>query len=364
MRRNVLGLWLMEHNHFFPPHEGIALASIAAHVGAELLDQGAGDRMIRSVAPVKRARAGDICYILSRRSKEELKTCEASAIICDKALRSLIPDHIPVLLSSAPAMAFAMAGGLLFPSGLRPVEMVDEAEAISPAAFVDASARLEPGVRIEPMAVIGADVEIGSGSHIGAGAVIGRGVRIGRNCTIAAGATVQVALIGNNVIIHNGARIGQDGFGYAPGPRGMIKIVQVGRVIIQDHVEIGANTTIDRGTMDDTVIGEGTKIDNLVQIGHNVRIGRHCGIVSQVGIAGSTRIGDGVMIGGACGVNGHITIGDGAQIAAMSGVLSDVPPGERYGGIPARPMKDYLREVAEMLSRTDSRNKEKEGKND
>jgi UDP-3-O-[3-hydroxymyristoyl] glucosamine N-acyltransferase len=354
----------MEHNHFFPPHTGVTLAMLAAHTGAELQNAEAGERIVGSVSPVSRAKAGDVCYILSRRSKEELKTCEASAIFCDKALLSLIPDHIPVLLTKTPAMAFALAGALFHPPAMRPSRMTSETMAISPAAFVDVTARLEPGVEVEPMAVIGADVEIGEGSRIGAGAVIGAGVRIGRDCTIAAGATVQVALIGNNVIIHNGARIGQDGFGYAPGPRGMIKIVQVGRVIIQDHVEIGANTTIDRGTMDDTVIGEGTKIDNLVQIGHNVRIGRHCGIVSQVGNAGSTRIGDGVMIGGACGVNGHITIGDGAQIAAMSGVLSDVPPGERYGGVPARPMKDYLREVADTLSRYDARAKEKGTSND
>lgn len=354
----------MEHNHFFPPHTGVTLAALAAHTGAELQDESHGERIVRSVSPVARAKDGDVCYILSRRNREELTTCQATAIFCEKPLLSLIPSHIPVLVAKSAHTAFALAGGLLHPQGLAPVRMTSETAKISPAAFVDATARLEDGVEIEPMAVIGADVEIGSGTRIGPGAVIGPGVRIGRDCVIAAGATVQVALVGNNVIIHNGARIGQDGFGYAPGPRGMLKIVQVGRVIIQDHVEIGANTTIDRGTMDDTVIGEGTKIDNLVQVGHNVRIGRHCGIVSQVGIAGSTVIGDGVMIGGAAGVNGHIKIGDGAQIAAMSGVLADVPPGEKYGGVPARPLKDYLREVADTLSRYDGRAKDKGASND
>jgi UDP-3-O-[3-hydroxymyristoyl] glucosamine N-acyltransferase len=355
----------MEHNRFFPPHAGVRLGDLAARLGAELVDAAHADRIVRSVSPVARAKDGDICYILSRKMRAELETSEATAILCDRALASLVPASIAVLISPRPHTAFALAGELLHPSAMRPEAMTSASGGVAPGAYIDPTARLEADVTVEPMAVIGKDAEIGEGSHIGPGAVIGAGVRIGRNCTIAAGATVQCALIGNNVIIHPGTRIGQDGFGYAPGLKpGMIKIVQIGRVIIQDHVEIGANTTIDRGTMDDTVIGEGTKIDNLVQIGHNVRIGRHCGIVSKVGIAGSTRIGDGVMIGGASAINGHISIGDGVMIAAMSGVVGDIPPGEKYGGIPARPMRDFLRDVAEIAMRASAREKKKGGKDE
>ena len=352
----------MEHTRFFPPHDGLRLGDLASALGAELADAAHADRVVRSVSPVNRAKEGDLCYILSRKFRAELETSEATAILCDRALISLIPAHIAVLVSKRPHTDFARAGELLHPAAMRPEAMTSATASISPAAYVDPAARLEPGVSVEPMAVIGAGAEIGEGSHIGAGAIIGANVKIGRDCTIAAGATIQCALIGNNVIIHPGARIGQDGFGYAPGLKpGMIKIVQIGRVIIQDHVEIGANTTVDRGTMDDTVIGEGTKIDNQVQVGHNVRIGRHCGIVSKVGIAGSTRIGDGVMIGGASGINGHITIGDGVQIAAMSGVVADIPAGEKYGGIPARPMRDFLRDMAEIAMRSSTRVQKKGG---
>jgi UDP-3-O-[3-hydroxymyristoyl] glucosamine N-acyltransferase len=350
----------MEQNGFFPPHEGVKLADLAQYLGAELGNAGHAGVIVRSVAPIHRARAGDLCYILSKKSSDELATCEASAVICTPALAPLIPSHIPVVLTSNPHAAFAMAGGLLHPEALRPVTL--SSGGIAPSAIIDPTARLEGNVVVEPMAIIGAHAEIGEGTRIGAHCVIGPNVKIGRNCSVAAGVSILCALIGNGVIIHNGVRIGQDGFGYAPGPRGMIKIVQIGRVIIQDNVEIGANTTIDRGAMDDTVVGEGTKIDNQVQIGHNVRIGRHCAIVSQVGIAGSTIIGDGVQIGGQVGLKGHITIGDGVQIAAKSGVMSDLAAGGQYGGIPARPLNEFLREVAQTMSRSGMRTRKSGGK--
>ena len=198
---------------------------------------------------------------------------------------------------------------------------------------------------VEPGAVIGPEAAIGKGTTIAAGTVIGHRVHVGQGCYIGPNATVTHTLVGNRVIVHAGAAIGQDGFGFAMGKAGHLKVPQIGRVIIQDDVEIGANTTIDRGALDDTVVGEGSKIDNLVQIGHNVVIGRHCVIVAQTGISGSTELGDYVALGGQVGIVGHVKIGAGAQIAATSNVRGNVPPGVRWGGTPAKPVRLWFKEL-------------------
>ena len=184
------------------------------------------------------------------------------------------------------------------------------------------------------------------GTIVAAGAVIGYRCTVGRDCFIGPNSTITHALVGDRVVLHAGVKIGQDGFGFAMGPRGHLKVPQIGRVIIQDDVEIGANTTIDRGALKDTIIGEGSKIDNLVQIGHNVVMGRHCVIVGQCGIAGSTEIGDFVVMGGQAGLVGHIKVGAGARIAGGSHAKDDVAPGARLIGTPARPLRQWIKEQA------------------
>jgi UDP-3-O-[3-hydroxymyristoyl] glucosamine N-acyltransferase len=231
----------------------------------------------------------------------------------------------------------------LHPDSLRPSSLFDVA-GVAPDASVHPTAEIEDGVIIDPGAVIGPHAGIGSGTVIGANAVIGPNVQIGRDCSIGPNASIVHALIGDGVIIHAGSHIGHDGFRYQPGARGLVKMPQLGRVIVQDNVEISVNTTIDRGG--DTVIGEGTKIDNLVQIGHNCMIGRHCILVSQCGISGSVTIGDYAVLGGKVGVADHVTIGEGAMIAAKSGVMSDIPAGEKWMGYPAMRGREYLRRFA------------------
>ncbi|MGL5736644.1 MAG: UDP-3-O-(3-hydroxymyristoyl)glucosamine N-acyltransferase, partial [Beijerinckiaceae bacterium] len=290
---------------------------------------------------------GDLVFLDNAKYAADLAKTRATACLVGAKHAGQTPPGVIALVTPQPYKAFAQALTLLYPTAQRP-QSVFGTVGIAPGSFIHPTARLEADVTVDPGAIIGPHAEIGAGTLIAAGAVIGPQVRIGRGCAVASNATIQHALIGNRVIIHPGVSIGQDGFGFAMGPGGHFKVPQVGRVIIQDDVEIGANTTIDRGANRDTVIGEGTKIDNLVQIAHNVTIGRHCVIVSQVGISGSTVLQDYAVLGGQAGIAGHLTIGMGAQIAAKTGLMHDVPPGQKWGGIPGRPGKQWLREVATL----------------
>jgi UDP-3-O-[3-hydroxymyristoyl] glucosamine N-acyltransferase len=303
------------------------------------------DRRIGNIAPLDTAVASDISFIDNAKYLDAFAATRAGACFVGPRFEAKAPQGGPVVLVTPhPYPAFVAVARALFPDALRPASLFG-VTGRSKDARVHPSAHIEAGVTIDPFAVIGPDAEIGAGTVIAAGAVIGPGVCIGRDCAVGANATVVHALIGDRVIIHAGARVGLDGFGYLPGPRGHQKIPQTRRVIIQDDVEIGANSTIDRGSTRDTVIGEGTKIDNLVQIGHNTSIGRHCVLVSQTGISGSVKVGDYVMMGGQVGVADHVTIGDGAMLGGRAGVTSSVPAGARYAGWPAEPSRKWLRGI-------------------
>jgi len=318
------------------------LRDIIDWTGAEIAGSADLSLKIRRIAPLEDAEPDCLVFFENAKYKAALRETRAGACFVSPRFVELVPPQTLALVTPHPHRAFALTLGKFCPASLQPGSLF-AAKGISPSAFVHPDARLEPDVVIDPGVVIGPRAEIGSGTVIGANSVIGPDVCIGRNCAIGAQTTIIHALIGNRVIIHAGVRIGQDGFGFIPGRDGHLKVPQLGRVIIQDDVEIGANTTIDRGSTRDTVIGEGAKIDNLVQIAHNVTIGRFCFIVAQVGISGSTELGDYVAAGGQSGFAGHIKIGAGVEIAAQSGVISDVEPGARLGGTPARPFRQWLR---------------------
>jgi len=338
---------------FFKPACHPTIADLIAWTGAKIWTANTSGesadltRQVHNVVPLDQGRDGDLVFLDNPKYATSLAKTKATACFLAQRYANQLPSQTIALISPEPYRAIGIVLQKMFPAAVRPGSFFGTT-GVAPGAFVHPEARLEEDVTVDPGAIIGPGAEIGSGSVIGPYCVIGPEVRIGRDCSLGAGATLTHALIGDRVIIHPGVKIGQDGFGFAMGPRGHLKMPQIGRVIIQNHVEIGANTTIDRGANRDTVIGEGTKIDNLVQIGHNVIIGRHCVIVSQVGISGSTEIGDFVAIGGQAGLAGHLRIGTGSQIGAQSGVMNDIPAGERWGGSPARPMRAYFRSIAAL----------------
>lgn len=347
----------MADSNFFTPSRQITVGEAAALTGAALRNPELGDVVIQHLSSLDSAEPGSLVFIENRKFAKALRGSVAVAVFCSEDVVSKVPDGIAALVTSSPHRDFAMIGRILFPASAHPTPWYGEYN-ISPQAFIHPEAKIDEGVTIEAGAVVGKGAEIGAGTLISSTAVIGENCRIGRDCYIAPAVSVQFALIGNRVHLYPGVRIGQDGFGYVGGSNGAEKIPQLGRVIINDDVEIGANTTVDRGALKDTIIGEGTKIDNLVQIAHNVQIGRHCLIAAHCGIAGSASIGDMTQLGGSVGLADHVKIGSRVQIAAASGVMNDIPDGERWGGSPARPIKQWFREVAALRSMS-KYNKEK-----
>ena len=286
----------MAHPTFFANPSPKTLADIAALAGAHLVDPSRAGKTIRRLASLDEAGPSHLAFFDNPKYADQLAATRAGACIVDERFEADVPAHVAVLRAAEPFRAFVQVARELHREALRPQSWFG-VEGIAPSAIIDPSAHLEDGVIVEPLVVIGADVEIGAGTIVGAGAIIGSGVKIGRDCNVGARTAIQCALIGNNVLIHPGCNIGQDGHGFVFfGPDGHLKVPQTGRVLIQNDVEIGAGATIDRGSVRDTVIGEGTKIDNQVQIGHNVTVGRHCLLAAQIGLAGSLTIGDNVAL--------------------------------------------------------------------
>ena len=329
----------MADPRFFSRAGPFTLAELSKLSGARLLRPEDAGRRCSDVQPLEAAGPDDLSVLENRRYIDAFLGSRAGAAFVDEKTAERAPPGMALLVSSEPYKSYALAAQAFYPPaeiGARraPSALVD------PAAFVPEDCDIGPNVVIEPR------VRLGRRCRIGANTVIAAGVEIGDDCRIGANVTLSHCLIGARVVLHPGVRIGQDGFGFAPDPAVPVKVPQLGRVIIGDDVDIGANSTIDRGSGHDTVIGSGSMIDNLVQIGHNVVLGRCCVLAGQVGISGSTRLDDFVMIGGQGGLAGHLRIGKGARIAAKSGLMRDVPAGETVCGSPAVPLAEFMRQTA------------------
>ena len=347
---------------FFEQPPLSTLADIATLTKAHVADPSRGGQQIRGLASLEEAGPMHLTFFDNLKYADQLASTKAGACLVSERFEARVPAHVAVLRAAQPFREFVKIARELHSDALRPQSWF---AGIAASAVIDPSAHLEDGVIVDPLAVIGPNVEIGAETVIGAGAVIGANVRIGRECDVGARCSIQFALIGNNVLIHPGCSIGQDGYGFVFfGPDGHLKVPQTGRVLIQNDVEIGAGTTIDRGSLRDTVIGEGTKIDNQVQIGHNVTIGRHCLLAAQIGLAGSLTIGDNVALGAKVGINNHLRIGDGAQVTAMSAVKDDIPANGRWGGHFAKPTRQWFREIVaiERLVRDSTSHPKDEGR--
>lgn len=334
----------MADPRFFRRAGPFRLAELAALCGAQLAAGADPDAEFADVAPLGVAGPGDVSFLDNMRYLDQMKASRAGACIVQPDTAMHAPSAMACLLTPNPYRAYAIVARSFYPSPAF-------APAIAPSATVSDDAVLGEGCRLEAGAVIGARAQIGARCRIGPNAVIGDQVTIGDDTIVGANATLSHCLIGSRVVICPGVCIGQRGFGYAIDPGGRhLAVPQLGRVLVEDDVHIGANCAIDRGSGPDTVIGAGTVIDNLVHVAHNVKIGRSCVIAGQSGISGSTELGELVIMAGQTGLAGHVHIGAGAQIGGQSGVLKDLQPGARVMGTPARPVREFFREIA-VLSR-------------
>ena len=318
----------------------LSAVEVAALVGGVLVGDGAV--RVWRVAPLDRAGPEELSFLTSGRYLSDFHASGAGLVLCTAEHQSVQPGPGTRVVVDDPQRAMLRVVRALYPDPPRR-SGVDATASVGTGATLGRGAYLGPHVVIGPGARLGDRVEVMAGSVIGAGVTLGDDVTIHPQVVCYAG-----TVVGSRVVLHSGVRLGADGFGYIPGKAGHAKIPQVGRCIIGDDVEIGANSTVDRGSVDDTVVGAGTKIDNLVQIGHNCRIGERCLIMAQVGIAGSSRLGDDVILAGQSGVAGHLTVGKGTRVAAQAGVLRDVAAGQTVSGFPARPHRDFMRASAAL----------------
>jgi UDP-3-O-[3-hydroxymyristoyl] glucosamine N-acyltransferase len=329
----------MADRRFFDRAGPFTLDVLCALSGARLLHPEAGHRLFVDVAPLETAGPEDISFLENRKYMEAFVRSHAGAAFVDEKTIERARPGMALLVSPEPYKAYALAAHAFYPA----TEVFPRRAA---SAIIDSTAAVPEDCDIGPNVVIERGARLGHRCRVGANTVIAAAVEIGDDCRIAANVTLSHCVIGARVVLHPGVRIGQDGFGFAPDPKAPIKVPQLGRVLIGDDVDVGANSTIDRGSGPDTVIGSGSMIDNLVQIGHNVVLGRCCILAGQVGISGSTRLDDFVMIGGQGGLAGHLHIGSGARIAAKSGLMRDVAAGETVCGSPAVPLSEFMRQTA------------------
>lgn len=320
---------------FYAPLGSVTLGEAARLTGAELV--GDALQMISGVAALSNAAAHDIAFLDGDGRRAPMVGINAGALILNQANRRFAPEGLPVLVSEHPRHAHGQIARAMF----RPWHMLSiDAQSSLPGPAIHRDAVIQPG------AIVCSGAAIGEGTLVGCNAVIGPGVQVGRNCNIGAGATVFCALLGDYVTLLAGARIGETGFGVTSGQSGAEDSPHFGRVILQDHVTIGANSCVDRGVFEDTIVGERTKVDNLCQIAHNVALGRSVIVAAFGGISGSVRVGDGAMLGGRVGIADHVSVGERVSLAASAGLFRDVEAGETWGGTPAKPIRQWMREVA------------------